>query len=93
MSYTDELIAKYNKQDVAFEKDYAAECEKLDIAVALTKLREEEGLSQKQLAELVHKPQSTIARIENGTLNPSYQVLSDIAHGVGRRLEVSFARA
>jgi DNA-binding XRE family transcriptional regulator len=93
MSYTDELIAKYSKQDPDFEHSYKEECEKLDIAVALTALRKEEGLSQKQLAELVHKPQSTIARIENGTLNPSYQVLSDIAHGVGRRLEVNFARA
>ncbi|MDR1422349.1 MAG: helix-turn-helix domain-containing protein [Coriobacteriales bacterium] len=74
MSYTDELLAKYGTQYSGFEHSYKEECEKLDIAVALTVLRKEEGLSQKQLAELAHKPQSTIARIENGTLNPSYRV-------------------
>jgi transcriptional regulator with XRE-family HTH domain len=66
------------------------ECDRLDIAVTLMKLREQEGLTQKQLAERVHKPQSTIARIESGTLNPSYRLLSDIARGVDRKLDIQF---
>ena len=92
MSFVDDLIEREAEHDPSFAREFAAECERLDVAVALTKLREEEGLTQRQLAERVRKPQSTIARIENGTLNPSLKLLSDIAQGVGRHLEVSFAR-
>ena len=90
MSYIDELVDREARSDPRFAEDLSAECEKLDIAVALAQMRKEEGLTQKELAQRAHKPQSTIARIENGTLNPSVQLLSDIAHGAGRRLQVSF---
>ena len=90
MSYVDRLIEQETQNEPCFLEEFAAECERLDIAVALAKMRKEEGLTQKQLAERAHKPQSTIARIENGTLNPSIQLLSDIARGAGRRLQVSF---
>lgn len=90
MSFIDELVEREAQNDPRFLEDFATECEKLDIAVALAKMRKEEGLTQKQLADRAHKPQSTIARIENGTLNPSVQLLADIARGAGRRLQVSF---
>lgn len=89
MSYVDERIKKDSK-DAAFNEAFEKESERLDIAIAIMKLREEEGLTQQQLAEKVGKPQSTIARIENGTLNPSYKLLNDIAHGIGRKLEITF---
>jgi transcriptional regulator with XRE-family HTH domain len=92
MSYLDDRIKKDCENDLAFAQEFQDESERLDIAVALMKLREQEGLTQKQLAERAHKPQSTIARIENGTLNPSYKVLRDIAHSVGRRLDIQFVQ-
>jgi len=49
-----------------------------------------EGLTQRQLAERVGKPQSTIARIENGNMNVSYGILSDIAASLGKRLDIRF---
>lgn len=90
MSYVDGLVKREMQNDPRFIEDFAVECEKLDVAAALAQMRKEEGLTQKQLAERAHKPQSTIARIESGTLNPSVQLLSDIARGAGRRLQVSF---
>jgi transcriptional regulator with XRE-family HTH domain len=39
---------------------------------------------------LAGKPQSTIARIENGNMNASLKVLSEIAASVGRKLEIRF---
>ena len=90
MSYVDERIKK-DCNDAEFKEVFEKESERLDIAIAIMKLREEEGLTQQQLAEKVGKPQSTIARIENGTLNPSYKLLNDIARGIGRKLEISFA--
>lgn len=90
MSYVDARIKKDSK-DADFRKAFDQESERLEIAIALMALREEEGLTQQQLAEKVGKPQSTIARIENGTLNPSFKLLSEIAHGIGRELKISFA--
>lgn len=29
--------------------------------------------------------------IENGTLNPSFKILNEIAHGLGEKLEIKFA--
>ncbi|MDR2108538.1 MAG: helix-turn-helix domain-containing protein [Coriobacteriales bacterium] len=90
MSYIDDRIKKDSENDAEFARMFQDECERLDVAIALMKLREQEGLTQKQLADRAHKPQSTIARIENGTLNPSYKLLSDIAHGVNRKLNIQF---
>jgi transcriptional regulator with XRE-family HTH domain len=54
------------------------------------KLRDAEGLTQRQLAEKVGKPQSTIARIENGNMNASFKVLNEIAASLGKKLEIQF---
>lgn len=93
MSKIDELVAKRSKGNPAFAEGYAKERERLEVAVALMKLREEEGLTQRQLAEISGKPQSTIARIENGSMNASLGVLRDIASSVGKRVDLQFVKA
>ena len=93
MSKIDDLVAKRSKENSAFAEGYKQERERLEVAVALMKLREEEGLSQRQLAEISGKPQSTIARIENGSMNASLGVLRDIAASVGKRVDLRFVNA
>ncbi|OJG66191.1 hypothetical protein RV09_GL001040 [Enterococcus moraviensis] len=56
----------------------------------MAQLRKELGYTQRELAEKVGKPQSTIARIENGTVNVSFKVLYEIATKVGKELHVEF---
>jgi DNA-binding XRE family transcriptional regulator len=90
MSDIDSLIEKKIKASDEFAKEYGRERERLQIAVALMKLRESEGLTQRQLAEKVGKPQSTIARIENGTMNVTFGILNEIAVGLGKKLDVRF---
>jgi predicted transcriptional regulator len=90
MTWIEERIEKDCAENDDFAQSYTLEKEKLAFAVALRQLREREGLTQCELAELAHKPQSTISRIERGTLNPSFSVLNDIARGVGKRLDVQF---
>lgn len=61
-----------------------------EVAVAMRALRQETGLSQHRFAKLVGKPQSTIIRIEAGTMNVSIKVLHDIATAAGKSLSVKF---
>ncbi len=51
-----------------------------NLAQKLTKYREEQGLSQKALAEKADVPQSSISRIETGLLtNPGIVCLQKLA--------------
>mgnify|MGYP000105819852 FL=1 len=63
---------------------------KLKTATLVKNLRLELGLSQMEFAKLVNKPQSTIGRIETGTMIPTVHLLSEIATMVGKRLEIKF---
>ena len=62
----------------------------LDAAVAVRKLRNQKQLTQREFAELVGKPQSTIARIETGQMNVSVKLLSEIALAAGKKLSIQF---
>ena len=91
MSFVDEYIEARSVEDPEFSSEVNAEAAKLDAAVAFTDMRYALGLSQKQLGALAGKPQSTIARIENGSLNPTVGLLAEIAGSAGWTLEVRFA--
>ncbi len=91
MSKINELIKNECENDSAFKEEYQKENTRLGIAVALMKLREEKNMSQREFALVVGKPQSTIARIENGSMSPSIKTLEEIAKPMGRKIEVSFA--
>lgn len=77
-------------QNPVFKQGFDNEMTRLESAVALMKLREEQGLSQRELARLAHVPQSTIARIEKGA-NTSVDTLIKIASALGKELKISFA--
>jgi len=61
-----------------------------DIKREIIKLRLEQGLSQKELAERVGTRQSAISRLEGGEYNPSIEFLSKVAHALGKELNVIF---
>jgi transcriptional regulator with XRE-family HTH domain len=49
------------------------------------------GLSQRELAAAAHVPQSTIARIESGTRQPSLPVLARILAAIDLELRITVA--
>jgi DNA-binding XRE family transcriptional regulator len=61
-----------------------------DIKKEIIKFRIEQGLSQKELAKRIGTKQSAISRLESGDYNPSIELLSKIAHGLGKELQVKF---
>ena len=85
-------ISRRRAKDKRFDEAFVGESERLEVAVALRTLRETEGLTQRQLAEKVEKPQSTIARIENGNMNVTFKTMNDIAKAFDKVIEVKFVQ-
>ncbi|GAB2027401.1 helix-turn-helix transcriptional regulator [Lactovum odontotermitis] len=90
MSWTDDILKEETKRSPEFLRGFLEEKQKLDIAAAMTHLRESEGLTQQQLADKVGKPQSTIARIETGKMLPSFRLINEIAAALDKEVELSF---
>ncbi len=89
MNQTEMLIAKSisNKPHLAYEHKEARN--KLRAAMLVVNLRKENGWSQRELAKKLNKPQSTIARIENGDVNPSFGLMDEIAHLADQELTLT----
>ena len=77
-------------QDPQFNQEFENDTTKLESAIAVTHVRKEAGLTQRELANVSKVPQSTIARIETGA-NTSVDTLTKIANALGKKLTVSFS--
>lgn len=90
MSKIDQYIAKRSKESPVFAQEYKEANQQLQVAVEVRNLRDKLGMTQREFAKLVKKPQSTIARIENGKMNVSINVLNEIADATHQKLTVKF---
>ncbi|MCG1010912.1 helix-turn-helix transcriptional regulator [Salinicoccus sp. ID82-1] len=88
MTYIDELKVKYIDNDPESERFFSEMSNRLDISVMIVYLRDEYNLSQHELAEKAGVAKSTIARIENGSVNTTVQMLDRIAKSVGKELKI-----
>lgn len=60
------------------------------LADSLMKMRDQVGLTQKQLAEVTGIYQADISKIERGLGNPSISTLKRLAEGMGAKLKFEF---
>ena len=74
--------------DNSFNEGYQAEKVILESALAVVNASSKAGLTQLQLSELSHVPQSTIARIERGH-NTSIETMSKLAVALKQELKIS----
>ena len=74
--------------DPAVKAEYDALEPEFDIIQAMIEARKE--LNQKELSERTGITQGDISRIENGTRNPSLEMLKRLAKGMGMRLKLEF---
>ncbi len=84
---------KYREEQLknpAVRDEYEALRPEFEIIGALIEARKKENLTQKELSERTGIPQADISRIENGTRNPSLNLLKRIAKGMNSRLEIRF---
>lgn len=57
-------------------------------AAVIKKIRSDLGMTQEEFGYFVNKPQSTIARIESGSMNVSLGLLNEIATNAHRQIKL-----
>ena len=85
-AYRDEAL----RNDPELKKEYDALGPEYDIIQALIDSRKDQHMTQKQLSKITGITQADISRIENGTRNPSLNMLKRLAQGLGMVLKVEF---
>ncbi|MDD2972834.1 MAG: helix-turn-helix transcriptional regulator [Lachnospiraceae bacterium] len=77
-------------QEAEFKKAYDDLQPEFDVIRAIVDARTSQNLTQKQLAEKTGINQSDISKLENGTRNPSVNLLKRLADGMGMVLKIEF---
>lgn len=77
-------------EDDEFRKEYEAIQPEMDVIRAIVDARASQNLTQKELAERTGINQADISKIENGTRNPSLNLLKRLADGMGMALKIEF---
>lgn len=62
----------------------------MDVIRAIVDARISQNLTQKELAERTGIDQADISKLENGTRNPSLNLLKRLADGMGMALKIEF---
>lgn len=83
--YLDEQL-----QNTEFKKEWDENELEYQLMMMILKARNEQNLTQSELAERTGIRQSNISRIEKGQALPSISTLCKIAHGLGKRLQIKF---
>lgn len=73
----------------AVKQEYDALSPEYELMRQLINARLAMNMTQKQLAEKIGTKQSSIARLESGNYNPSFQFLQKIAAALGKKLSFS----
>lgn len=77
-------------KEPAFRREWDEQEAEREVMENIVEARIAAGLSQKELAERCGMKAANLCRLENGNGNPSVATLSKIAHGLGKKLQISF---
>ena len=91
MSDLRNYVQKRKKRDRRFAKNYDTGYHDFKIGVLLKQAREKAGLTQEDLAKMLHTQKSAISRIENHAEDIRLSTLHRIASALGKRLKVAVA--
>ena len=94
------LLVKINKRHVGstwddykrqhMSKEERAELDlRVSLIISLIGERKKANLTQKQLEKLTGVRQPTIAKIENGSMNPSVEVVMKLLAAMGKTLKIA----
>lgn len=77
-------------KDTEFVKEYESIQPELDVIRAIVNARTSQNITQKELAERTGINQADISKLENGTRNPSVNLLKRLAEGMDMALKIEF---
>ena len=86
-------LNKYKEEQMKnaeFAKEYEAIQPEMDVIRAIVDARTSQNITQKELAERTGINQADISKLENGTRNPSVNLLKRLAEGMGMVLKIEF---
>ena len=89
MKTLNEFMAEQLKNP-EFREEYDKIQPELDVIRALVEARISQNLTQKELAARTGIDQADISKLENGTMNPSLNLLKRLADGMGMVLRIEF---
>jgi ribosome-binding protein aMBF1 (putative translation factor) len=88
MSDLQRYIKKRKAKDPEFAHNYESGYEQFKIGAMLKMAREEAGLTQEQLAQMLRTKKSAISRIENHAEDIKLSTLEKIAQALGKKLRI-----
>ena len=86
-------LKQYNEMQMEnpeFVKEYESIQPEMDVIRAIIEARTSQNITQKELAERTGINQADISKLENGTRNPSVNLLKRLAEGMGMALKIEF---
>ncbi len=83
-------LKKKQMENPEFVKEYEAIQPEMDVIRAILDARTSQNITQKELAERTGINQADISKLENGTRNPSINLLKRLAEGMGMVLKIEF---
>ena len=89
MKTLNDMLSDQLKDD-KFRREYEAIQPEMDVIRAIVDARTSQNLTQKELAERTGINQADISKLENGTRNPSVNLLKRLADGMGMALRIEF---
>ena len=89
MKTLNDMLSDQLKDD-EFRREYEAIQPELDVIRAIVDARTSQNITQKELAERTGINQADISKLENGTRNPSVNLLKRLADGMGMALRIEF---
>ncbi|MCB6296336.1 helix-turn-helix domain-containing protein [Anaerostipes caccae] len=77
-------------KDPEFKREYEKLQPEMDVIRAMVDARISQNLTQKQLSDRTVIDQADISKLENGTRNPTLNLLKRLADGMGMSLKIEF---
>jgi HTH-type transcriptional regulator / antitoxin HipB len=90
MDDLDKFIKDQKKADTSFADGFDEGYEAFKIGVLLREMREEQGLTQNDIAEKMHTKKTAISRIENHGDNVRLTTLEKFAKALGKKMVIQF---
>lgn len=91
MSDLQKYITKRKKTDKAFAENYDEGFETFKIGVMLRRARENEGITQEEIARKLNTKKSAISRIENHSEDIRLSTLRKYAKALGKEIRLEIA--